>query len=89
MPEVTVPGEDHRHTSGIRSGDHAFKAIALGATAVLVGRPAMWGLAAAGPLGVAHVLRLLRDELEMTMALTGCATIDAIHAGCELFANDE
>ncbi len=75
--------------SGIRSGDHAFKAIALGATAVLVGRPAMWGLAAAGPLGVAHVLRLLRDELEMTMALTGCATIDAIHAGCEPFANDE
>ncbi len=75
--------------SGVRSGDHAFKAIALGASAVLVGRPAIWGLAAAGPLGVAHVLRLLRDELEMTMALTGCATIDRIHAGCEPFANEE
>lgn len=75
--------------SGIRSGDHAFKAIALGATAVLVGRPAIWGLAAAGPLGVAHVLKLLRDELEMTMALTGCATVDAIRTGCEPFANEE
>lgn len=61
--------------SGIRHGMDAFKAIALGADAVLVGRPAIWGLAAAGPMGVAHVLRLLRDELEMTMALTGCIDI--------------
>lgn len=75
--------------SGIRSGDHAFKALALGASAVLVGRPAIWGLTAAGPLGVAHVLRLMRDELEMTMALTGHATIDRLHAGCEPFANEE
>lgn len=75
--------------SGIRSGDHAFKAMALGATAVLVGRPVIWGLAAAGPLGAAHVLRLLRDELEMTMALTGCATLDRLGAGCEPFAKEE
>ena len=47
----------------------------LGASAVLVGRPAVWGLANAGAAGVAHVLRLLRDELEIAMALTGCATL--------------
>ncbi len=75
--------------SGIRSGADAFKALALGARAVLVGRPAIWALAAAGPLGVAHVLRLLRDELEMTMALTGCATLDKIMGSCEPFAGEE
>ena len=63
--------------SGIRSGSDAFKAIALGASAVLIGRPIIWGLVQ-GPLGVAHVLRLLRDELEMTMALMGCASIASI-----------
>jgi 4-hydroxymandelate oxidase len=42
---------------------------------VLVGRPILWGLSCRGSLGVAHVLRLLRDDLEMTMALTGCATL--------------
>ena len=75
--------------SGIRNGADAFKAIALGASAVLVGRPAIWGLAAAGPLGVAHVLRLLRDELEMTMALTGCASLDRIAASRKSFATEE
>ena len=64
--------------SGIRSGQHAFKAIAAGAQAVLVGRPYAWGLAVAGPMGVAHVIRLLRDELEMTMALMGCPTVTSI-----------
>ncbi len=75
--------------SGIRSGSDAFKAIALGASAVLVGRPAIWGLAAAGPLGVAHVLRLLRDELEMTMALTGCSCLADIGTNYEPFAREE
>lgn len=60
---------------GIRRGTDVLKAIALGASAVLVGRPAVWGLANAGAAGVAHVLRLLRDELEIAMALTGCATL--------------
>jgi 4-hydroxymandelate oxidase len=61
--------------SGVRSGRDAFVALAQGAAAVLLGRPAIWGLAANGALGVAHTLRLMRDELEMTMALTGCATL--------------
>ena len=52
--------------------------MALGARAVLIGRPQVHGLATAGALGVAHVLRLLRDELEIAMALSGCATLDQI-----------
>ena len=60
---------------GIRRGTDVLKAIALGATAVLVGRPVIHGLANAGASGVAHVLRLLRDELEIAMALTGCRTL--------------
>ena len=58
---------------GIRRGTDIFKALALGADAVLLGRPALFGLAHAGAQGVAHVLRLLRDEFEMALALCGCA----------------
>lgn len=68
--------------SGIRRGSDAFKALALGASAVLVGRPAMHALAVAGPLGVAHLLRTLREELEITMALCGCATLADIGPDC-------
>ena len=50
-------------------------AIALGADAVLIGRPVIHGLANAGAAGVAHIIRLLRDELEIAMALCGCARI--------------
>ncbi|WP_036594819.1 alpha-hydroxy acid oxidase [Ottowia thiooxydans] len=61
---------------GIRRGTDVLKALALGANAVLIGRPAMHGLAVDGALGVARVIRLLRDELEIAMALTGCRTLD-------------
>lgn len=57
---------------GIRRGSDVFKALALGANAVLIGRPYVHGLAAAGALGVSHVIHILRAELELTMALTGC-----------------
>lgn len=60
---------------GIRRGTDVLKAIGLGASAVLVGRPVLHGLANAGATGVAHVLRLLRDELEIAMALTGCRSL--------------
>ena len=60
---------------GIRRGTDVLKALALGASAVLVGRPYIFGLANAGALGVAHVIRLLRDELEIAMALCGCRTL--------------
>ena len=60
---------------GIRRGTDVLKAIALGASAVLIGRPLVHGLASGGALGVARVIRLLRDELEMAMALAGCRTL--------------
>ncbi|MFP8777650.1 alpha-hydroxy-acid oxidizing protein [Hydrogenophaga sp. RWCD_12] len=63
---------------GIRRGTDVFKALALGASAVLVGRPVLHGLASGGAHGVAHVLRLLIDELEVAMALCGCRTLDQI-----------
>lgn len=63
---------------GIRRGTDVFKALALGADAVLVGRPYVFGLATAGAVGVAHVLQLLRAELEIAMALTGCADLSGI-----------
>ena len=60
---------------GIRRGTDVLKAMATGAHAVLLGRPYVHALAAAGALGVAHALRLLRDELEIAMALCGCRTL--------------
>jgi len=66
---------------GIRRGTDVFKALALGASAVLVGRPLIHALAAAGAPGVAHALHLLRTELEMTMALSGCRTLAEIGRG--------
>lgn len=68
---------------GIRRGTDVLKAIALGASAVLIGRPYVQALAASGALGVAHALRLLRDELEIAMALCGCKTL--ADAGPALF----
>jgi isopentenyl diphosphate isomerase/L-lactate dehydrogenase-like FMN-dependent dehydrogenase len=59
---------------GIRRGVDVGVALALGADAVLVGRPALWGLAAGGEAGARRVLELLRDELELTLALCGCAS---------------
>lgn len=56
---------------GIRRGTDILKALALGARAVLIGRPILWGLAANGLEGVSHVLELLRAELELAMALAG------------------
>jgi isopentenyl diphosphate isomerase/L-lactate dehydrogenase-like FMN-dependent dehydrogenase len=59
---------------GVRRGTDALKALALGAQAVLIGRAMVWGLAARGEEGVADVLRLLRDEVELGLALLGCAS---------------
>jgi 4-hydroxymandelate oxidase len=63
---------------GVRRGTDIFKALALGAAATLIGRPYLWGLAAAGQAGVARVLELLHTELELAMALAGCPSIAAI-----------
>jgi 4-hydroxymandelate oxidase len=63
---------------GVRRGTDVVTALALGAQAVLVGRPALWGLAVGGEDGVRHVLELLRAEVELVLRLLGCATPSAV-----------
>jgi 4-hydroxymandelate oxidase len=79
LPRIrNVLGQDYPVLvdGGIRRGTDVLKAMALGANAVMIGRPYVFGLANAGAMGVSHVLRLLRDELEVAMALCGCKTLD-------------
>jgi L-lactate dehydrogenase (cytochrome) len=63
---------------GVRRGDDILKALALGARAVLVGRPYWWGLAAGGARGVRDVIDVFRNELDMAMALSGRPTVDSV-----------
>lgn len=74
LPRVVEAADDMPvlFDSGIRSGADAVKALALGASAVCIGRPYCYGLALAGAEGVAHVLRCLLTELDVTMGLVGC-----------------
>jgi len=65
---------------GVRRGTDVVKALARGAKAVLVGRPILWGLAAGGESGARAVLELLKDELDLAMALCGCPTIADVTA---------
>jgi isopentenyl diphosphate isomerase/L-lactate dehydrogenase-like FMN-dependent dehydrogenase len=77
LPEVVDAVSGHATVlvdGGIRRGVDIAIALALGADAVLVGRPALWGLAAAGATGARRVLELLGAELELALALCGCAT---------------
>ncbi|XP_061396855.1 uncharacterized protein LOC133332469 [Musca vetustissima] len=63
---------------GIRQGNDIFKALALGAKMVFVGRAALWGLACGGTAGVKEMMRVLKRDLEITMALAGCQTLNDI-----------
>jgi 4-hydroxymandelate oxidase len=63
--------------SGIRTGTDILRVLACGASAVLLGRPVLWGLAVDGAAGVGLVLDLLRTELREAMLLAGCADLDA------------
>lgn len=72
-PAVLVDG-------GIRRGVDVLRALALGADAVLLGRPVLWGLAVGGEHGVRRVLDLLRHELSVAMALAGCRSVAEIPA---------
>jgi isopentenyl diphosphate isomerase/L-lactate dehydrogenase-like FMN-dependent dehydrogenase len=81
LPEVVeaVAGRCEVYLDGgIRRGTDILKALALGARAVLLGRPVLWGLAVNGAEGVRNVLELLRKELELDMALAGRPTLDSI-----------
>ncbi len=71
--------------SGIRSGADIFKALALGATAVSIGRPYVYGLAVGGERGVYEVLRNFISDFELTMALSGCRSIAEITPECVKF----
>jgi isopentenyl diphosphate isomerase/L-lactate dehydrogenase-like FMN-dependent dehydrogenase len=81
LPEVVeaVAGRCEVYMDGgIRRGTDILKALALGARAVLVGRPILWGLAVNGEEGARHVLEILRTELELAMALSGRTTLASI-----------
>ena len=82
LPQVVEAVADRAEVyldSGIRRGTDVFKALALGAKAVLIGRPYAWALAADGEAGVTKVLQLLREELESAMLACGCATVGEIN----------
>ena len=78
LPEVveSVAGRAEVYVDGgIRRGTDVLKAIALGARAVMVGRPVLWGLAVNGEAGVGAVLELLRKEVDLAMALAGARNV--------------
>jgi len=79
LPDVVAAVGDRMTVlldSGVRTGSDVIKALALGAQAVLIGRPYVYGLGLAGEDGVRHVLRSLLAELDLSMALSGCASLD-------------
>ena len=81
LPEIVEAVEGRCEVlldSGIRRGTDVLKALALGANAILIGRAFMWGLAVGGEEGVTRVLAMLRDELELAMALCGCRSVAEI-----------
>ncbi len=65
--------------SGIRRGSDCFKALALGANAVLLGRAARWGLAAFGSTGAQRLIEMIQQELVQTAAAAGCAKLSDIN----------
>jgi isopentenyl diphosphate isomerase/L-lactate dehydrogenase-like FMN-dependent dehydrogenase len=77
LPEVVAAADGRAEVyldGGVRRGTDAVKALALGARAVLIGRPALWGLAAGGEEGARHVLELLAAEIRLALVLLGCAS---------------
>jgi L-lactate dehydrogenase (cytochrome)/(S)-mandelate dehydrogenase len=81
LPAIVAAIEDRVPVlidGGIRRGSDVVKAIALGARAVLIARPQLWGLAVAGEAGVAHVLAIYRSEIDRVMGLVGANSLDAL-----------
>jgi isopentenyl diphosphate isomerase/L-lactate dehydrogenase-like FMN-dependent dehydrogenase len=82
LPEVVeaVDGRAEVYLDGgIRRGTDIFKALALGARAVLIGRPLFWGLAVDGESGALAILDMLREELDATMGMCGHSSLDTIN----------
>lgn len=78
LPEVVAKVDNQAQVlvdGGIRRGVDILKALSIGANAVLIGRPILWGLALNGQAGVAHVIELLRTEFDLAMALSGCTCV--------------
>jgi L-lactate dehydrogenase (cytochrome) len=81
LPEVVAAVDGRCEVlldGGIGSGANAVKAVALGARAVLIGRPYLMGLAVAGEAGVAQVLTILRREIDQTLGALGCPSVQAL-----------
>ena len=82
LPEVVQAlrgtGAEILVDGGVRRGTDVLKALALGASSVCIGRPVLWGLAVDGQAGVEHVLQLLREELDVAMALCGVQSVDQL-----------
>ncbi|XP_066473333.1 2-Hydroxyacid oxidase 2 isoform X4 [Tiliqua scincoides] len=81
LPEIVtaVQGKVEVYLDGgIRTGGDVLKALALGAKCVFIGRPALWGLAYKGEEGLKEVLKILRDEFRLSMALAGCRNVSEI-----------
>lgn len=85
LPQI-ADAVGHRLTvlidSGFRRGSDVVKALALGAQAVLIGRPALYGIAAAGERGAARTIAIFREEIDRVMALIGCCNIDELTRDC-------
>jgi len=78
LPEIVAAVGDRMEVlvdGGVRRGGDVLKALALGAKAVLIGRPYVWGLALGGQDGVSHMLELLRAEMQRSMQLLGCESV--------------
>jgi isopentenyl diphosphate isomerase/L-lactate dehydrogenase-like FMN-dependent dehydrogenase len=81
LPEVVAAVGDRIEVlvdSGVRRGTDVARALALGARAVLVGRPYVWALGAAGGSGVSRILEVFRDQLEKTLILLGCPSVTGL-----------
>ncbi|GCE22847.1 alpha-hydroxy acid oxidase [Dictyobacter kobayashii] len=81
LPEIVAVAAQHCEIyldGGIRRGTDILKALALGAQAVLIGRPILWGLTVQGSEGVRHILEILQKELQSAMILAGCPSIKQI-----------
>jgi len=73
---------------GIRTGNDIFKAVALGADSVLIGRPVVYGLTIGGKSGLKHVIKLLRREFDYAMILSGCSTIQEMRGNKQMVVHE-